>query len=67
MDWQLWVAIGLVAAALSTFVTVRMRHAQHVFDDITHVDRPAVVPADELAHRRAHRAEPEAGRHRKHG
>ncbi|TDD44760.1 hypothetical protein E1263_40025 [Kribbella antibiotica] len=67
MYWQLWVAIGIVAAAMLLLLATRLRHAQHVFDDITHVDRPAVVPADELAHRRSHRVAPEHGRHRKHG
>ncbi|GAB3945445.1 hypothetical protein GCM10029976_071210 [Kribbella albertanoniae] len=65
MIWQLWVAIGLVAAAVLLFAATRMRHAQHVFDDITQVERPA--HADELAHRRTGRVTPETGRHRKHG
>ncbi|WP_405062300.1 hypothetical protein OG474_11840 [Kribbella sp. NBC_01505] len=68
MNWQLWVAIGIVAAALLVFAAARMRHAQHVFDDITHVDRPApAMQADELAHRRSHRMSHEPGRHRRHG
>ncbi len=68
MSWQLWVAIGLVAAALIVFVAARMRHAQHVFDDITQVERTAdQIHADELAHRRSHRVAHEPGRHRRHG
>ena len=65
MSWQLWVAIGLVAAALIVVLAARMRHAQHVFDDLTQVDRP--TPTDELAHRRSHRVAHEPGRHRRHG
>jgi hypothetical protein len=68
MIWQLWVAIGVVAAALLLFAVSRMRHAQHVFDDITHVERPAAAAhVDELAHRRSHRSAPDSARHRKHG
>ena len=69
MSWQLWVAVGVVAAALLVFVTLRMRHAQHVFHDITRIEPPA--RADELAHRRAGQTSPEQqqqpGRHRRHG
>jgi len=68
MGWQLWVLIGLVAATLIVFLASRMRHAQHVFDDITQVERPAAAaPTDELAHRRSHRVAHEPGRHRRHG
>ncbi|MFF1816033.1 hypothetical protein ACFVWG_01965 [Kribbella sp. NPDC058245] len=68
MIWQLWVAIGIVAAALLLFAVTRMRHAQHVFDDITQVERPAAaVHVDELEHRRSHRSAHESARHRKHG
>ncbi|MFK4082506.1 hypothetical protein ACI2LF_00240 [Kribbella sp. NPDC020789] len=65
MQWQLWVLIGIVAAILLLLVVTRMRHAQHVFDDLTDLDRPAtMLPPDELAHRRVSH---EYGRHRKHG
>ncbi|GAA0580920.1 hypothetical protein HPO96_19770 [Kribbella sandramycini] len=66
MNWQLWVVIGVLTAAFLVYLLTRMRHAQHVFDDITRIDRPP-APADELATRRAGRLQPEPGRRRKHG
>ncbi|GAA1664547.1 hypothetical protein GCM10009745_02920 [Kribbella yunnanensis] len=68
MSWQLWVAIGIVAAVLLLLAATRMRHAQHVFDDITQVERPVPpATADELADHRSRRVAHESGRHRKHG
>ncbi|MET7277787.1 hypothetical protein ABZS29_06105 [Kribbella sp. NPDC005582] len=68
MSWQLWVLISVVAVALIVFLASRMRRAQHVFDDITQVERPApAAPTDELARRRSHRVAHDPGRHRRHG
>lgn len=68
MNWQLWVAIGIVAAVVLLLAATRMRHAQHVFHDITQVERPvSEARADELAPRRSGRVSPEQGRHRRHG
>jgi hypothetical protein len=78
MSWQLWVVIALVAAGVVILTVTRMRHAQHVFADITRLDRPTESSrpdrsGDELARARARamaqagRAEPEPGRRRGHG
>ncbi len=75
MTWQLWVVIALVAVGVVILAVTRMRHAQHVFDDITTLDRPAEsdlaaesdIPGDELGRARARRAEPEPTRRRSHG
>ena len=40
MSWQLWVLIALAATGLVLLAVARMRHARHVFDDITRLDRP---------------------------
>jgi uncharacterized protein YbjT (DUF2867 family) len=67
MTWQLWVVLALVAIVLVALAVWRMRHAQHVFDDITQLDRPiAEVTEDDLARARARRLEPEEPR-RRHG
>ncbi|MEU4190816.1 hypothetical protein AB0E69_02865 [Kribbella sp. NPDC026611] len=68
MSWQLWVLIALVAAGLVLLAVLRMRHARTVFDDITHLDRPARPTGDELAKARARHARPdEPDRRRRHG
>jgi hypothetical protein len=73
MTWQLWVLITLVATGVVILAVIRMRHAQHVFDDITTLDRPAEsdipadLPGDELSRARARRSEPEPSRRRSHG
>ena len=41
MSWQLWVLIALSATGLGLLAVARMRHARHVFDDITSLDRPS--------------------------
>ena len=38
MSWQLWVLIALAATGLVLLAVARMRHARHVFDDITRLD-----------------------------
>ncbi|HET6743166.1 MAG TPA: hypothetical protein VFH76_29705 [Kribbella sp.] len=73
MTWQLWVAIALAATGLVILVVWRMRHAQHVFDDITRIDRSAESSqsdrsSDELAQARARRIPPPPSPpRRKHG
>ena len=70
MSWQLWVLIALAATGLGLLAAARMRHARHVFDDITHLDRRPQIQAvvsDEIARARARRVRPEPDRHRKHG
>ena len=69
MSWQLWVLIALAATGLVLLAAVRLRHARHVFDDITRLDRPtrSELPSDELARARTRRIPPEPDRHRKHG
>ncbi|MGW1344294.1 hypothetical protein ACWCOV_24870 [Kribbella sp. NPDC002412] len=78
MSWQLWVVIALIAAGVVILAVTRMRHAQHVFDDITRPDSPTEssrsgVSGDEIARARAratsraHRTEPEASPRRGHG
>jgi hypothetical protein len=39
MSWQVWVVIAVAATGLVLLVVARMRHAHHVFDDITRLDR----------------------------
>ena len=65
MTWQLWVVLALVAVVLTALAVWRMRHAQHVFDDITHPDRAA--EADDLAQARSRRMEAEEQPRRQHG
>ncbi|MGW6281061.1 hypothetical protein [Kribbella sp. NPDC055071] len=78
MSWQLWVLIALAATGLVVLAVARMRRARRVFDDITHLDRPAPhgpaissgdLSGDELAklRARARHMRPEPDRHRKHG
>ena len=74
MTWQLWVVITLVAAGVVILAVTRMRHAQHVFSDITRLDRPTEssrdgLSGDELAEARARarHAAAEAGPRRSHG
>jgi hypothetical protein len=81
MSWQLWVVIALVAAGVVILAVTRMRHAQHVFTDITRMDRPTersrpdlsgdelALSGDELARARARarQAEAEVGPRRGHG
>ncbi|WP_460660546.1 hypothetical protein [Kribbella swartbergensis] len=78
MSWQLWVVIALLASGVVILAVTRMRHAQHVFSDITRLDRPGKsdhpgLTGDELARARARAmarargAEPERGRRRGHG
>ncbi|MFG1621234.1 hypothetical protein [Kribbella sp. NPDC049227] len=72
MAWQLWVPIALAATGLVILVVWRMRHAQHVFDDITRIDRSAGSSqsdpsGDELAQARARRIPPPSPPRRKHG
>ena len=74
MSWQLWVVITLVAAGVVILAVIRMRHAQHVFRDITRLDRPtessrAGLSGDELARARARARDTaaEAGPRRSHG
>ncbi|MGY4766999.1 hypothetical protein ACXC9Q_08785 [Kribbella sp. CWNU-51] len=40
MSWQLWVLIALAATGLVLLAVARMRHARHVFDDITRLGGP---------------------------
>ncbi|MFI6828818.1 hypothetical protein ACIBG5_17065 [Kribbella sp. NPDC050241] len=72
MAWQLWVAIALAATGVVILVAWRMRHAQHVFDDIIRIDRSAESSqsdpsGDELAQARARRIPPQSPPRRKHG
>lgn len=74
MSWQLWVVITLVATGVVILAVTRMRHAQHVFTDITRVDRPTEssrpgLSGDELARARARarQTEAEVGPRRGHG
>jgi len=41
MSWQLWVVIALAASGPVLLAVIRLRHARHVFDDITRLDRPS--------------------------
>ena len=72
MSWQLWVVITLIAAAVVILAVIRMRHAQHVFTDITRLDRSTEssltgLSGDELAQARARHTEPEVSPRRGHG
>jgi hypothetical protein len=74
MSWQLWLLIGLIAAGVVIQAVTRMRHAQHVFADITRTESSRPDPSgDELSIARAQamanarRTEPETGRRRAHG
>ncbi|WP_433162669.1 hypothetical protein [Kribbella sp. CA-247076] len=78
MSWQLWVVIALVAAGVVVLAVTRMRHAQHVFDDITQLDGPTessrpglsddeIARARDRAAARARQAEEDTGRRRGHG
>jgi hypothetical protein len=74
MSWQLWVAIALIAAVVVILAVIRMRHAQHVFSDITQLERPAEssrsgLSGDDLARARARARQTaaEAGQRRSHG
>ncbi|MFI7061867.1 hypothetical protein ACIBL3_12845 [Kribbella sp. NPDC050124] len=76
MSWQLWVVIALIAAGVVILAVTRMRHAQHVFDDITRPDSPTErsrsgPSGDEIARARIRsmdrRTEPEASPSRGHG
>jgi hypothetical protein len=68
MTWQLWILITLAATGIVILAVTRMRHAQHVFEDITTLDRPSEsdVAGDELGRARARRTEPEPSRRRSH-
>ncbi len=50
MAWQLWVAIGAIAAVLIAVVAIWLHHAQEVFDRIVDESR-----TDDLARRRRRR------------
>jgi hypothetical protein len=69
MTLQLWVTIALAATGIVILAAARMRHAQHVFEDITTLDRRAEsdLPRDELGRARARRGEPEPSRRGSHG
>ncbi|MEV0286595.1 MULTISPECIES: hypothetical protein [unclassified Kribbella] len=78
MSWQLWVVTALIAAGVVILAVTRMRHAQHVFDDITRLDSPTEssrsgLSGDEIARARARAmartgwSEPEASPRRGHG
>jgi hypothetical protein len=78
MSWQVWVVLAVVATGVVILAVIRMRHAQHVFADITRPDRPTKrdrpdLSGDELARARARAqarargSEPAADRHRGHG
>ena len=75
MSWQLWVVITLVATGIVILAVTRMRHAQHVFTDITRLDGSAEskrprLSGDELARARAARSrgtESDASPRRGHG
>jgi uncharacterized membrane protein len=67
MTWQLWVVLALVAVVLTALAVWRMRHAQHVFDDITHLDRANELASDDLAQARARREEEPEQPRRSHG
>jgi hypothetical protein len=65
MSWQLWVVITLVATGVVILAVTRMRHAQHVFTDITRRDQPTEssrpgLSGDELARARARARQAEA-------
>ncbi|TCO30123.1 hypothetical protein EV652_105117 [Kribbella steppae] len=74
MAWQLWVVIALIATGVVILAVTRMRHAQHVFTDITRLDDPTEsgLSSDDIARARARatarQAEAEASlRRRGHG
>ncbi|WP_132147159.1 hypothetical protein [Kribbella antiqua] len=67
MAWQLWVVLALIAVVLTAFAVWRMRHAQHVFDDIAHLDRAPEPSSDDLARARARREEEPEQPRRSHG
>ena len=78
MSWQLWVVIALVATGVVVLAVTRMRHAQHVFDDIVQPDRPMdgsrpghtgdeIARARARAQDRARRNETESSPRRGHG
>jgi hypothetical protein len=74
MSWQLWVVITLVATGVVILAVTRMRHAQHVFTDITRLDQPTEssrpgLSGDELARARARaqQIEAEVSQRRGHG
>ena len=53
MTWQLWVLIAAAATGLTLVLTVKLRHAQLVFDRI--VSQPGDTRTDELSIRRRRR------------
>jgi len=76
MAWQLWVVIALIATGVVILAVTRMRHAQHVFTDITRLDSPMEsgrtgLSSDDIARARARatarQADAEALRRRGHG
>jgi hypothetical protein len=74
MSWQLWVVIAVVTTGVAILAVTRMRHAQHVFTDITRLDRPPEsnqpdLSGDELARARARarQIEAEVSQRRGHG